>query len=201
MYDVQGTPALPGSQAVPRSISFPIAEPIILDPTTLPSLPVIGKASLRLAGKAPGPTVPSFIRHIPLDLSLFDYVFSYICAMERLTKAEEQVMQALWKLGPSFVKDLLASMPDPKPAYTTVSTMVRILEQKGYVEHEAFGRSHRYAATVSKEAYAGKSAKRLLKDYFAGSPGQLMSHLLEREQLDLKELDEILLLIKKHKRK
>ena len=121
--------------------------------------------------------------------------------MERLTKAEEQVMQALWELGPSFVKDLLASMPEPKPAYTTVSTIVRILEQKGYVEHEAFGRSHRYKATVTKEAYAGRSANRLLQDYFSGSPGRLMSHLLEREQLDLSELDEILQLIEKHKRK
>jgi predicted transcriptional regulator len=119
--------------------------------------------------------------------------------MERLTKAEEQVMHVLWKQGPSFVKELVAAMPDPKPAYTTVSTIVRILEEKGFVAHEAFGRSHRYNATVSKEAYTARSIKQLVHDYFAGSPGQLLSFFIEREKLDAQELDSILRLIKDKK--
>ncbi|MCB9183195.1 MAG: BlaI/MecI/CopY family transcriptional regulator [Flavobacteriales bacterium] len=121
--------------------------------------------------------------------------------MERLTRAEEQVMHQLWNRGPSFVKDLLASMPKPRPAVTTVSTIVRILEEKGFVGHEAFGRSHRYHARVSKEAYGERSAKRLLKDYFADSPGKLLSAFIEREEIDANELDELLRLIKKQRAK
>lgn len=121
--------------------------------------------------------------------------------MERLTRAEEQVMQALWKLGPSFVKDLVAVMPKPKPAYTTVSTIIRILEQKGAVDHEAFGRSHRYFAKVSKEAYGDRSVKRILKDYYAGSAGKLMSFFIERDDLDMEELDAILKMVQQRKQK
>lgn len=116
--------------------------------------------------------------------------------MERLTKAEEQVMQALWKLGPSFVKDLVAAMPKPRPAITTVSTIVRILEEKGFVDHEAFGRSHRYFAKVTKEVYGDRSIKQLMHDYFSSSPQQLMSHFIEREDLNAQELDSLLKIIK-----
>lgn len=120
--------------------------------------------------------------------------------MERLTKAEEQVMQVLWKLGPSFVKDVVAAMPKPRPAVTTVSTIVRILEEKGYVGHEAFGRSHRYHALLNKDSYGQGNAKRLLKDYFGGSPRQLLSHFIEREELDARELEELLKLIQAKKK-
>lgn len=115
--------------------------------------------------------------------------------MERLTRAEEQVMHALWKLGPSFVKDLVAAMPKPRPAITTVSTIVRILEEKGIVGHEAFGRSHRYHALLKKEAYGQRNAKRLLKDYFGGSARQMLSHFIERDEIDAHELDALLKLI------
>lgn len=121
--------------------------------------------------------------------------------MERLTRAEEQVMQALWKLGPSFVKDLVAAMPRPRPAYTTVSTIIRILEQKGVVGHEAFGRSHRYFARLTKQAYGDRSVKRILRDYYAGSAGKLMSFFIERDELDMEELDEILKLVQERKKK
>lgn len=121
--------------------------------------------------------------------------------MERLTKAEEQVMQVLWKLGPSFAKDVLAAMPAPGPAITTVSTIIRILEEKGFVAHEAYGRSHRYHAVISKQAYGDRSVKKLLKDYFGGSPTAMVSAFIEREQLDASELDGLLKLIKDHKKK
>lgn len=121
--------------------------------------------------------------------------------MERLTKAEEQVMQVLWKLGPSFSKDVLAAMPAPRPAITTVSTIIRILEEKGFVAHEAYGRSHRYHAVISKQAYGDRSVKKLLKDYFGGSPTAMVSTFIEREQLDASELDGLLKLIKDHKKK
>lgn len=121
--------------------------------------------------------------------------------MERLTRAEEQVMQVLWKLGPSFVKDIVAAMPKPRPAITTVSTIVRILEEKGFVGHEAFGRTHRYHAEVTKKAYASRSVKRLLKDYFSGSPSKLLSAFMERERIDAAELDDLLRIIKQHKKR
>ncbi|MBK8499079.1 MAG: BlaI/MecI/CopY family transcriptional regulator [Flavobacteriales bacterium] len=119
--------------------------------------------------------------------------------MERLTKAEEQVMQALWRLGPSFVKELVVAMPKPRPAITTVSTIVRILEEKGFVDHEAFGRSHRYFAKVTKEAYGDRSIKQLMRDYFGSSPQQLMSFFIEREDLDAQDLDALLKMIQDKK--
>jgi predicted transcriptional regulator len=116
--------------------------------------------------------------------------------MERLTRAEEQVMHVLWKLGPSFVKELTAAMPKPRPATTTVSTIVRILEEKGFVGHEVFGRSHRYNAIVTKEAYSAKSIKRFVRDYFSGSAREMLSFFIEREKLDAEELGDLLELIK-----
>ena len=116
--------------------------------------------------------------------------------MERLTRAEEQVMQVLWKRGPSFVKDVVQAMPSPKPAYTTVSTIIRILEQKGFVQHEAFGKAHRYATKLPKEKYREGQMKRVVKDYFGGSFRDLVSHFMERNDVSAQELDEVLKLIK-----
>ncbi|MCB0790300.1 MAG: BlaI/MecI/CopY family transcriptional regulator [Flavobacteriales bacterium] len=116
--------------------------------------------------------------------------------MERLTPAEEQVMQALWDRGKAFVKDLLEDMPAPKPAYTTVSTIVRILEQKGFVDHEAFGRSHRYYPTLTRDQYRERSTKRLVTDYFSGSPRELLSFFLDRKEVDVQELDELLRMLR-----
>lgn len=108
-------------------------------------------------------------------------------------------MQALWRLGPSFVKELVVAMPKPRPAITTVSTIVRILEEKGFVDHEAFGRSHRYFAKVTKEAYGDRSIKQLMRDYFGSSPQQLMSFFIEREDLDAQDLDALLKMIQDKK--
>ncbi len=125
--------------------------------------------------------------------------------MERLTKAEAQVMQALWKVGKGFVKDVLEALPKPKrgaapPAYTTVSTIIRILEQKGFVGHEAFGRSHRYYPKVSLEQYSARTVKRVVRDYFDGSAKGLLSHFIEKNDLSTEELDDLLRLIEQRKR-
>lgn len=121
--------------------------------------------------------------------------------MERLTKAEEQVMQVLWQLGQGFAKDVLQAMPRPRPAITTVSTILRILEQKGFVGYEAFGRSHRYRPLLSKEVYGARQADRVLTDYFAGSVRELVSSFVGREELDAQELEALLKLLKRSKRK
>jgi len=109
-----------------------------------------------------------------------------------LTRAEEQVMQVLWQRGPSFVKDVLADMPAPPPAYNTVSTIIRILEQKGFVGHEAFGRTHRYHALIAQDDYRRFSLRKLLGGHFGGSFSRLLSFFAKEEDLDAKQLEELL---------
>jgi len=109
-----------------------------------------------------------------------------------LTKAEEQVMQVLWRRGPSFVKDVLTDMPAPPPAYNTVSTIIRILEQKGFVDHEAFGRTHRYFPRVAQDDYRRFSLRKLLGGYFGGSFSRLVSFFAKEEDLDAAQLEKLL---------
>ncbi|MFA6128052.1 MAG: BlaI/MecI/CopY family transcriptional regulator [Bacteroidales bacterium] len=112
--------------------------------------------------------------------------------MRDLTKAEEQIMQVLWNIQPAFVKDIIAELPAPKPAYSTVSTIVRILESKGFIDHEAFGPTHRYSTMVSKEEYSHFSMKKMLENYFDGSLKQMVSAFSKQENINLKEMDEVL---------
>ncbi|TGE05409.1 BlaI/MecI/CopY family transcriptional regulator [Hymenobacter fodinae] len=109
-----------------------------------------------------------------------------------LTRAEEQVMQVLWRRGPSYVKDVLPELPTPTPAYNTVSTIIRILEQKGFVGHEAFGRTHRYYALVAQDDYRRFSLRKLLGGYFGGSFSRLVSFFAKEEDLDAHQLEELL---------
>ncbi len=120
--------------------------------------------------------------------------------MRELTKAEEQIMQIIWELGPSFIKEILAGMPAPKPAYTTVSTIVRILEQKGFVGHKAFGTTHQYFALISKEEYSHFSMKKMLENYFDGSLKQMVSFFSKREGLTVKEMEDLLRAVEKLKK-
>jgi BlaI family penicillinase repressor len=112
--------------------------------------------------------------------------------MKHLTQAEEEVMQYLWQLEKAYVRELLEAFPQPRPAYNTVSTMVRILEQKGFVGHEAFGKSHRYYPLVSREKYRSFAANDLVGKYFEGSLPQLVSHLAQKQTFSTQELDALL---------
>lgn len=116
--------------------------------------------------------------------------------MRELTKAEEQVMQVLWKAGPSFVKEIISELPDPKPAYSTTSTIVRILQEKGFVSHKAYGPTHQYFALITKEEYSHFSMKKMLNNYFDGSMKKMVSFFSKKENIDMKELEEILDVIK-----
>ncbi len=109
-----------------------------------------------------------------------------------LTRAEEQVMQVLWRRGPSFVKEVLAELPAPALAYNTVSTIVRILETKGFVGHEAFGRTHRYFVLVAQDDYRRFSLRKLLGGHFGNSFSRLVSFFAKEENLDAAQLDELL---------
>ncbi|NGM73755.1 MULTISPECIES: BlaI/MecI/CopY family transcriptional regulator [Sphingobacterium] len=119
--------------------------------------------------------------------------------IKELTKAEEQIMHELWEMGGGFVKEVIERLPEPKPAYNTVSTIIRILETKGFVNHEAYGKSHKYIPTISKEDYKKVVADKLLSGYFENSPKQMLSFFLEENKLDVKDLDDILNIINKHK--
>ena len=119
--------------------------------------------------------------------------------IKELTKAEEQIMHELWEMGEGFVKEIIDRLPEPKPAYNTVSTIIRILETKGFVNHEAYGKSHKYIPTISKEEYKKIVAGKLLSGYFENSPKKMLSFFLEENKLDVKDLDDILNIINKHK--
>ncbi len=116
-----------------------------------------------------------------------------------LTRAEEEIMLILWEKGKGFVKDLLQEMPVPKPAYNTVSTIVRILEKKGFVGYTAYGKTHEYYPLISKEAYKKFEMKQLMGNYFENSVTELVSFFVKDKQLDLKELDEIMTIINSRK--
>ncbi|WP_407426689.1 BlaI/MecI/CopY family transcriptional regulator [Arcticibacter sp.] len=121
--------------------------------------------------------------------------------IKELTKAEEQIMQVLWDLGKGFVKDVIEELPAPKPAYNTVSTIIRILETKGFIDHEAFGKSHRYFPVISREDYRSFATGKLLNNYFSNSVENMFSFFVKEKKIDLKEADEILKLIENLKKR
>ena len=112
-----------------------------------------------------------------------------------LTRAEEQIMQVLWGLGKGMVHDILKELPEPKPAYNTVSTIIRILEQKGFAGHKAYGRTHEYFPLVSKQDYRRRFFRHMISNYFGNSYPSLASFFTREENLSLGELEEIRSLI------
>jgi len=121
--------------------------------------------------------------------------------IKELTKAEEQVMQILWQLNEAIVKDILDKIPEPKPAYNTVSTVVRVLEGKGFIDHKAYGNSHVYYALISEDKYKKFSLDKIMKNYFDDSYKSLVSFIADEKNLGLKELDELTALIDQLKNK
>lgn len=111
--------------------------------------------------------------------------------MKELTKAEEQVMQVLWKIGQGFAADLIANFPEPKPAYNTILTVVRILEKKGFVDHETFGKANRYYPLVSKEQYSQLFMQNFVQHYFDNSFKSMVSFFAQNKDISMEDLDEI----------
>ena len=119
--------------------------------------------------------------------------------MEELTKTEEKIMQVLWALKSAFVKDIIEQMPDePKPPYNTISSVVRLLETKGYIGHKAYGKTHEYFPLISKAAYRKHSLTKLVANYFDGSAQSLLSFMVKEETLSDKDIEEIQKMIDKH---
>jgi len=115
------------------------------------------------------------------------------------TKVEYQLMQVLWKLEKAFVKEIIQELPEPKPAYSTVSTMIRILETKGAVAYEAFGKTHRYYPLISKEEYMRFEADKFLDNYFSNSIQDMFSFFVNEKKIDLKDAEQLLKMIDKIK--
>ena len=111
--------------------------------------------------------------------------------MKELTKAEEQVMQVLWGIGQGFANEIMAAFPEPKPAYNTVLTVIKILENKGFVKHETFCRANRYSPTVSKEEYSQNFLGSVVERYFNNSYLDLVSAFAKKENFSLEELESL----------
>jgi BlaI family transcriptional regulator, penicillinase repressor len=118
-------------------------------------------------------------------------------SLDKLTKAEEELMQLYWEKGESTVTDLITEMPEPKPAHSTVSTITRILESKGFLDHKAYGRTYVYYPIVKKEDYSRFSLLALVSNYFKGSMNEMVSFLVKEDELSLKDLEDIKTMYKK----
>lgn len=121
--------------------------------------------------------------------------------LRELTRAEEEIMQILWDLGQGVVHDLLERFPEPRPAYNTVSTIIRILEQKGFIDHKAYGRTYVYFPLISKKEYTKSYFRNMVANYFGNSYKSLASFFTKEESLTLEELEAIQKLIGEEIRK
>lgn len=117
--------------------------------------------------------------------------------LRQLTEKETEIMTQLWDRGPLFVREILETYPEPRPHFNTVSTTVRILEDKGFVGHEVVGGSHRYFAKVEKKDFCERSLARVIKDYFNNSYTSVVSALLDEEKISVEELKQIIDMIEK----
>ena len=111
--------------------------------------------------------------------------------MKELTKAEEQVMQVIWTIKEGFANEIMTAFPEPKPAYNTVLTIIKILEKKGFVTHETFCRANRYKALISKEEYSQGFLNSVVERYFNNSYLDLVSAFAKKENFSLAEIDEL----------
>ncbi len=112
--------------------------------------------------------------------------------MKKLTRTEEEIMQIIWKLERCTVRDIREVLGEPKPPHSTVSSVVRILENKGFLSHKAYGKTYEYFPIIEKEDYSRLSIKNLVQNYFEGSVNRLVSFLVQEENLKPKEIEELL---------
>lgn len=119
--------------------------------------------------------------------------------MQKLAKREEQIMQALWQIGPAFIKEIIDELPKPKPHYNTVSTIVRILQDKGFVDHKIYGNTHQFYPLISKEEYQKRALGDVLQKYFDNSYPKMVAYFAKEEKISTAELEEIINMIKNKK--
>jgi BlaI family transcriptional regulator, penicillinase repressor len=117
--------------------------------------------------------------------------------MKTLTKAEEQVMQVLWKLERAFLREIVDAMPNPKPHQNTVATLLKILVEKEFVSITVLGRQHQYSSLITKDEYSKKTIKQMVKGYFEGSFSNVVSFMVKENNISVEELENLLQQIKK----
>jgi predicted transcriptional regulator len=121
--------------------------------------------------------------------------------MIEITKAQEEILMALWKIKEGAVSDILDSLPEPKPAYNTVATVIKVLEKKEYVSHKTFGKTNVYFPVVSDNEYAKNILKDTVKGFFNGSLNQMVSFFVKNKDLSITELEELKNLIEQEIKK
>jgi BlaI family penicillinase repressor len=117
--------------------------------------------------------------------------------MKEITKAQEDLLKALWIIKEGAVSDILGSLPDPQPAYNTVATVIKVLEKKGYVSHKTFGKTNVYFPVIAKRDYAQHVMKDTFKGLFNGSVNQMLSHFVKSKDVTISELEELKEMLKK----
>lgn len=111
--------------------------------------------------------------------------------MKEITKAQEEILKALWEVKDGAVSDVLDTLPEPKPAYNTVATVIKVLEKKGYVDHKTYGKTNVYFPVITKKEYAQHIAKSTIKGLFNGSANQLVSNLVKNKDLSIQEMEDL----------
>ncbi len=119
--------------------------------------------------------------------------------MQKLAKREEQIMQVYWDLGKAFIKEVIPHLPDPKPHYNSVATMIKILEEKGFLDHETVGNVYQYFPVISREDYQKHAMKDIVSQYFDNSYPRMLAFFAKEQNLSESELNEILQMIKSKK--
>ena len=120
--------------------------------------------------------------------------------MEKLTNKEEEIMRVLWELKQAFVKEVVAELPEPKPHYNTISTVIRNMEEKGFIGHNAFGKTHQYYPVISKEAYKKTFMHKTIQHYFEDSYKNVVSFFAKEDKISVSELKEIISIIEKNQK-
>ena len=119
---------------------------------------------------------------------------------KELTKAELQIMQVLWQKENAFVNEILQELEEPRPAYNTVSTVLRVLQNKGFVAYRSFGKNYQYYPLVSKESYTNRFMNRVVDNFFSGSVKAMVSFLTKKEKMSVQEIDELIEMLKENKK-
>lgn len=120
--------------------------------------------------------------------------------IKELTRAEEEVMQILWRLKRGFIKEILEKFGEPRPAYSTVSTIIRILQEKGFVNYRVYGRTHQYFPVVSKDDYRKSQMSSFVRNYFSNSYQKMVSFFAREDSITIKEIEEIMEMMKKEEK-
>lgn len=121
--------------------------------------------------------------------------------MKELTKAEEQIMQILWEIKKGFIKDIADGFPDPKPANTTISTVVKILETKGFINHNVYGKIHEYYPAISKDEYTKAFMGNVVKNYFSNSYHKMVSFFARDNEVTIEEMEQMMNILKEEMQK